>query len=56
MPTNSNTNITLHDAIYSLRAIRRLKPDPISDEDLATILDAARQARTAATSRTGISS
>ena len=46
MPTTntSDPNITLHDAIYSLRAIRRLKPDPISDDDLATILDAARQA------------
>ncbi len=40
----AGTYITLHDAIYSLRAIRRLKPDPISDDDLATILDAARQA------------
>lgn len=37
-------DITLGDAIYSLRAIRRLKPDPVSDSDLATILDAARQA------------
>jgi nitroreductase len=40
----TTANITLHDAIYSLRAIRRLKTDPISDDDLATILDAARQA------------
>ncbi len=40
----SRLHITLGDAIYSLRAIRRLKPDPISDSDLATILDAARQA------------
>ena len=37
-------DITLGEAIYSLRAIRRHRPDPISDEDLATILDAARQA------------
>jgi len=42
--TTTDPNITLHDAIYSLRAIRRQKPDPISDDDLATILDAARQA------------
>ena len=31
----TTANITLHDAIYSLRAIRRLKTDPISDDDLA---------------------
>ena len=36
--------ITLGEAMYSLRAIRRLKPDPIPDEDLRDILDAARQA------------
>ena len=37
-------DISLGDAIYSLRAIRRLKQDPISDDDLRSILDAARQA------------
>ena len=37
-------DISLGDAIYSLRAIRRLKQDSIADEDLGTILDAARQA------------
>jgi nitroreductase len=31
----------LGDAIYSLRAIRRLRPDPIPDGDLRVILDAA---------------
>ena len=36
--------ISLGEAIYSLRAIRRVKPDPIPDEDLRDILDAARQA------------
>lgn len=34
----------LGEAIYSLRAIRRQRPDPIPPEDLAAILDAARQA------------
>ena len=34
----------LGEAIYSLRAIRRHKPDPIPDADLRTVLDAARQA------------
>ena len=37
-------NMSLGDAIYSLRAIRRIKPDQIPDMDLWTILDAARQA------------
>ncbi|NQW18241.1 MAG: nitroreductase family protein [Chloroflexi bacterium] len=37
-------DMSVGDAIYSLRAIRRLKPDPIPDEDLWTVLDAARQA------------
>jgi len=36
--------ITLGEAIYSLRAIRRIKPDPIPDDDLLDVLDAARQA------------
>jgi nitroreductase len=36
--------ITLGEAMYSLRAIRRVKPDPIPDDDLRDILDAARQA------------
>ena len=36
--------ITLGEAIYSLRAIRRIKPDPIPDDDLLAVLDAARQA------------
>ena len=40
----SKLGMSLGDAIYSLRAIRRIKPDPIPDEDMWTILDAARQA------------
>lgn len=34
----------LGQALYSLRAIRRLKPDPIPDEDLDAIIEAAIQA------------
>ncbi len=34
----------LGEAIYSLRAIRRQKPDPIPDEDIRLMLDAAIQA------------
>lgn len=39
--------LSLHDAIYSLRAMRRLRRDPVSDEDLAYIVDAATQAPSA---------
>jgi len=31
----------LGDAIYSLRAIRRFRTDPLPEEDLKTLLDAA---------------
>lgn len=44
MTTAERLDITLGDAIFSLRAIRRIKPDPIPDADLKSILDAARQA------------
>lgn len=39
--------LSVHDAIYTLRAMRRLKPDPVSDEDLSYLIDAATQAPTA---------
>jgi nitroreductase len=44
MTTADRLGMTLGDAIFSLRAIRRLKTDPIPDEDLHTILEAAIQA------------
>ncbi len=44
MDATTRFPITLGEAMYSLRAIRRLKPDPIPDEDLRDLLDAARQA------------
>ena len=37
-------NLSLHEAIYSTRAMRRLKPDPVPEEDLRYIIDAATQA------------
>jgi nitroreductase len=36
--------MSLGEAVFTQRAIRRLKPDPISDADLATILAAASRA------------
>jgi nitroreductase len=37
-------DLPLGEAVYSLRAIRRIRPDPVPDEDIRAILDAARQA------------
>jgi len=37
-------NVNLGEMMYTQRAIRRLKPDPIRDEDLHLILDAASKA------------
>src|SRR3954453_5798847 len=34
----------LFEAMYTLRSMRRLKPDPIPDEQIRTILDAAIRA------------
>ena len=39
--------LSLHEAMYTLRAMRRLKPDPVSEEDLRYIVDAATMAPTA---------
>lgn len=37
-------NMPIGEAMFSQRAIRRLKPDPISDEEIRTMLDAASKA------------
>ena len=44
MTTASRLSMSLGEAIFSLRAIRRLKPDPIPDADLHDILAAAIRA------------
>jgi nitroreductase len=44
MTTASRLSIPLGEAIFSLRAIRRLKPDPIPDADIRDILEAAIRA------------
>ena len=44
MPMTGRLGMALYEAIYSMRAIRRFRPNPISDADLEIILDAARQA------------
>ena len=36
--------MTLGRALYSMRAIRRFRPDPLAPADLRDVLDAARQA------------
>jgi nitroreductase len=44
-------DLTAHEAIYSLRAMRRLRPDAVPEEDLRYIVDAATQAASAANSQ-----
>ena len=44
MEPNERFPISLGEAIFSLRAIRRVKPDPIPEDDLRAILTAAIQA------------
>ena len=46
MPAQAVDRLTmpLGEAIFSLRAIRRFKPDPLPEEDLRTILEAATHA------------
>jgi nitroreductase len=44
MTSSERLTMPLGEALYSLRAIRKQKPDPIPDEDIETILDAAIQA------------
>jgi nitroreductase len=44
MSTPERLTMPLGEAIFSLRAIRRLKPDPIPDVDLRDILEAAIRA------------
>jgi nitroreductase len=36
--------ISLTEALYTTRAMRRLRPDPVSEEDLRFVIDAATQA------------
>ena len=36
--------MTLGEAMFTQRAIRRLRPDPVSDEDVRTLMDAASKA------------
>ena len=44
MSTESRLSMPLGEAIFSLRAIRRLKPDPIPDDVLKDIMDATIRA------------
>lgn len=44
MSTADRLSMPLGEAMFSMRAIRRLRPDPVSEEDIRDILEAARQA------------
>ena len=45
------TDVGLFDAMYSARALRRLKPDPVPEEIITQILDAAIRAPSAGNSQ-----
>ena len=47
MPTPAPPELSLVEAIYSLRAMRRLSPEPVSERDLRFLVDAATQAPSA---------
>ncbi len=47
MPDYDRLTLTVGEAIFSQRAIRRVKPDPISDTDLGLLLAAAGRAPSA---------
>jgi nitroreductase len=51
VPTPAPPPLSLVDAIYSLRAMRRLTQQPVSDEDLRFLVDAATQAPSASNSQ-----
>ncbi len=44
IPAPDRYTMPLGDAMYTMRAIRRFRPDPIEPRDLRDLLDAARQA------------
>jgi nitroreductase len=46
MTTADRFSMPLGETMFSLRAIRRLKPDPIPDADIRDILEAAIRAPT----------
>ena len=45
------SELSAHEAIFSLRAMRRLRRDPVDDEDLRYIVNAATQAPSASNSQ-----
>jgi len=47
VPTPAPPELSLVEAIYTLRAMRRLAPDPVSEQDLRFLVDAATQAASA---------
>lgn len=44
MESKGKPELGVHDAMFTLRAMRRLKPDPIAEDDLCYIVEAATMA------------
>jgi nitroreductase len=51
LPTPDSPDISLVEAIYTLRAMRRLETTPVSDDDLRFLVDAATQEPSASNSQ-----
>jgi len=47
VPTRAPPELSLVEAIYTLRAMRRLSPEPVPEQDLRFLVDAATQAASA---------
>jgi nitroreductase len=50
------TELSVFEAIHTARAVRRFKPDPVPEQLITQILDAAIHAPSAGNARTGRSS
>ncbi|MFQ5513101.1 MAG: nitroreductase family protein [Myxococcota bacterium] len=44
--------LSVHEALYTLRAMRRLRPDPVPEHELRYLIDAATQAPTGSNAQT----
>ena len=44
---NIEAELSIHDAIHTLRAMRRLKPDPVPEQEIRYVIESATQAASA---------
>ena len=44
---NDDAELSIHDAIHTLRAMRRLRPDPVPEQEIRYVIECATQAASA---------